>query len=185
LLRFLAIAAAILLARNGRPQPGVDEARGPTVPTALDPPYSAGGWTMIHTVVSTEIAAPPARVAALYADYEGWPRLFPATIRGVRLLAADGQHKTIEVGHVTEGRVINIMIVVSPREIQLEEFKRQFDARFINRFEAVGQGTRYSIVADVQLKGWARVLGPLIKPIVHGRMKRFVLEPMRAAAEGR
>jgi len=48
------------------------------------------------------------------------------------------------------------MMVLSPREIRLEEFKRRFDARFINRFEAVEQGTRYSIVADVQLKGMAR-----------------------------
>src|SRR5215831_5301585 len=52
--------------------------------------------------------------------------------------------------------LINIMMVLSPREIRLEEFRRRFDARFINRFEAVGQGTRYSIVADVQLKGMAR-----------------------------
>jgi hypothetical protein len=42
---------------------------------------------MVHTVVSTEISAPPDLVAALYADYGGWPRLFPATIRGVRPLA--------------------------------------------------------------------------------------------------
>jgi hypothetical protein len=100
----------------------------------------------------------------------------------VRLLADDGQRKTIEVDHATEGKVINIMMVLSPREIRLEEFKRRFDARFINRFEAVGQGTRYSIVADVQLKGVARALAPLAPPIVRARLNRFVLEPMRAAA---
>ena len=138
---------------------------------------------MIHAVVSREINAPPGRLAALYADYEGWPQLFPATIRGVRLIADDGHCKTIEVNHVTEGRVINIMIVVSPHEIQLEEFKRRFDARFTNRFEAVGQGTRYTIVADVQLKGAARVLGPLVAPIARARLNRFVLEPVRAAVE--
>src|SRR5215472_9325236 len=42
-------------------------------------PCLAGGCAMVHTVVSTEISAPPDVVAALYADYEGWPRLFPAT----------------------------------------------------------------------------------------------------------
>jgi hypothetical protein len=138
---------------------------------------------MIHTVVSTEISAPRERVAALYADYEGWPRLFPATIRGVRLVADDGQRKTIEVDHATEGKVINVMMVVSSREIRLEEFKRRFNARFINRFEPAGQGTRYSIVADVQLKGVARALAPLLPPIVRARLNRFVLEPMRAAVE--
>jgi hypothetical protein len=145
--------------------------------------YFGGGCAMIHTVVSKEINAPPERVAELYADHEGWPHLFPATIRGVRLLADDGRRKTIEVDHATEGKVINIMTVVSPREIQLEEFKRSFDARFINRFEAAGHGTRYSIVADVQLRGAARLLGPLVTPIVHARLNRFVLEPMRAAVE--
>jgi len=95
---------------------------------------------MVHTVVSAEIGAPPELVAALYADYEGWPRLFPATICGVRLLADDGQRKTIEIAHASEGNVINILIVVSPQEIRLEEFKRRFDARFINRFEAAGAG---------------------------------------------
>jgi hypothetical protein len=154
---------------------------GPT-PSEIRTACFGGGWTMIHTVVSTEIDAPPERVSALYADYEAWPGLFPATIRGVRLLADDGQRKTIEVDHATEGKVINIMSAVSPREIQLEEFKLRFDARFINRFEAAGQGTRYSIVADVQLKGAARVLGPLVMPIVRARLSRFVLEPMRAAA---
>jgi Polyketide cyclase / dehydrase and lipid transport len=153
------------------------------VSSARHPADLGGGWAMIHAVVSTEINAPPERLAALYADYEGWPRLFPATIRGVRLLADDGQRKTIEVDHVTEGKVINIMNAVSPREIQLEEFKRRFDARFINRFEAFGQGTRYSVVADVRLKGAARLLGPLVTPIVRARLNTFLLEPMRAAVE--
>ena len=138
---------------------------------------------MVHTVVSTDISAPPELVATLYADYDGWSRLFPATIRRVRLLAYDGQRKIIEVDHATEGKVINIMMVVSPHEIWLEEFKRRFDARFINRFEAACEGTRYSIVADVQLKGMARALAPLVPRIVRARLNRFVLEPMRAAVE--
>ena len=146
-------------------------------------PCFTGGCAMVRTVVSADINAPPERLAALYADWAGWPRLFPATIRGVRLLADDGLCKTVEVDHASEGKVINIMMVVSPHEIRLEEFKRSFDARFINRFEAAGQGTRYSIVAEVQLKGVARALGPLVTKIVRTRLNRFVLEPMRAAAE--
>jgi hypothetical protein len=195
-LGYLAMATSMLMAQVGRAQPPGHEppgttpsdvrapVRAPTVSLAPHAAYSGGGWAMIHTVVSKEINAPPERVAALYVAYEGWPQLFPATIRGVRLLADGGQRKTIEVDHATEGKVINIMIAVSPREIQLEEFKQRFDARFTNRFEAAGQGTRYSIVADVQLKGAARVLGPLVTPIVRARLNRFVLEPMRAALEG-
>jgi uncharacterized protein DUF998 len=111
-----------------------------TVSWVLYAPCPTGECTTVHTVVSTDIEAPPELVASLYADYQRWPRLFPATIRGVRLAADDGQYKTIEVDHVTEGKVINIMVVVSPTEVRLEEFKRRFDARFINRFEAVGAG---------------------------------------------
>jgi hypothetical protein len=84
-----------------------------TVSSVLTVRSVTGGCTMVHTVVSTEIGAPPEFVAALYADYTGWPRLFPATIRGARLLADDGQRKTIEVDHASEGKVINIMVVVS------------------------------------------------------------------------
>lgn len=154
-----------------------------TVASVLYVPCLAGGCAMVRTVVSTEINAPPELVAALYADWAEWPRLFPLTIRGVRILADDGQRKTIEVDHATEGKVVNIMMVVSPHEVRLEESKRRFDARFINRFEAAGHGTRYSIVAEVQLKGVARALAPLAPPIVRERLNRFVLEPVRAAAE--
>jgi hypothetical protein len=83
---------------------------------ALHTAYLGGDWAMIHTVVSAEIDAPPERVAALYADYEGWLRLFPATIRGVRLVATDGQRKSIEVDHAT-GRFnpLNIANLLAPR----------------------------------------------------------------------
>ena len=138
---------------------------------------------MVHTALSLRIAAPPERVAAMYADYEQWPRLFPATIRGVRRLAVHGPCQKIEVSHTSEGKVINIMITISPLQIQLDEFKRHFDARFLNSFEASDQDTRYSIVADVRLKGAARLLGPFAEPIVRSRLRRYVLEPVREAVE--
>jgi hypothetical protein len=197
LIAFSALTLSVLLEARGLPAPRT-LAMLATASVLMESPVQAGGrtarepdritafrgWAMIDTVVSTHINAPPERVAALYAEYEGWPQVFPATIRGVRLLADDGQRKTIEVDHATEGKVINIMTAVSSREIRLEEFKRRFDARLMNRFEAAGEGTRYSIVADVRLKGAARALGPLVTPIVRARLNRFVLEPMRAAVEG-
>jgi hypothetical protein len=51
---------------------------------------------MVHTVVSTEISAPPQLVADLYADYAGWPRLFRATIGGGLILRSFGD---IDVHH--------------------------------------------------------------------------------------
>jgi len=39
--------------------------------------------------------------------------------------------------------------------------------------KAAGHGTRYSIVAEVQLKGVVRVLGPIVTPIVNARLNRL------------
>ena len=77
------------------------------------------------------------------------------------------------------------MSVVRPDEIQLDERKRRYDARFTNHFESVPQGTRYSLVGEVRLKGAMAALAPLAKPIVRARMRRFVLEPLKEMAEAR
>lgn len=131
------------------------------------------------------IHASPERLVRLYRDYEHWSSLFPATIRGVRLLREGDQETTVEVDHRTEGAVVNIIRPLAPTVIELEEFKPRFDAKFINRFEREGDGARYTLDADVRLHMPFALLGPLIKPIVRRRMRRFVLEPMQTAAESR
>ena len=131
------------------------------------------------------INAPPERLARLYLDYAHWSSLFPATIRGVRLLREGDRETTVEVDHRTEGAVVNIIRPLSPTVIELEEFKPRFDATFVNRFERAGNGARYVLDADVRLHMPFALLGPLITPIVRRRMRRFVLEPMRSAAESR
>ena len=45
---------------------------------------------MINAVVSEHINAPADRVRALYRDPDNWARLFPATIRGARVVRRDG-----------------------------------------------------------------------------------------------
>ena len=129
------------------------------------------------------INASPERLTRLYLDYAHWDSLFPATIRGVRLLREGDGETTVEVDHRTEGAVVNIIRPLSPTAIEVEEFKPRFDATFVNRFEPRGNGARYVLDAEVRLHMPFAVLGPLIKPIVRRRMRRFVLEPMRAAAE--
>jgi hypothetical protein len=47
----------------------------------------------------------------LYRDYTPWPRSFPATIRGVRLIRSDGVRTKVEGDH-REGRVPNVMTEV-------------------------------------------------------------------------
>ncbi len=50
-------------------------------------------------------------------------------------------------------------------------------------FEPEGDGTRYTVNAEVRLKGMYRLAAPLVKPIVLSQMRRFVLAPMKIAAE--
>jgi hypothetical protein len=137
----------------------------------------------VHAVASQLIDATPERVIAMYQDYGHWSELFPATIRGTRLIRENDTTKAIEVDHTKAGRVLNLLTVISPGEIRLEEFKRHYDARFTNRFEADSHGTRYTVIADVQLKGALRLLAPIARPFVRRQIAKFVLRPVKTMAE--
>jgi len=136
----------------------------------------------LHEEVEILIHAPPARVADLYRDFSGWPRLFPATIRGVRLVRRDQQRVTVEVDH-REGKVVNVLSDLSPDRVALWESKRRYDATFINSFEPAPAGTRYHVTADVELKRPVRWLAPFLHHYIRRQIRRYVLEPMRQAAE--
>jgi hypothetical protein len=137
----------------------------------------------VHAVASQLIFATPERVSAIYQDYGRWPKLFPATIRSTRLVRENDTTKAIEVDHAKVGRVLNLMTVLSPHEIRLEEFKPHYEARFTNRFEPDARGTRYTVIADVQLKGVLRVLALFAPLFVRRRLAKFVLRPVKAMAE--
>jgi hypothetical protein len=137
----------------------------------------------VHAVASQLIEAAPEKVSAMYQDYGHWSELFPATIRGARLIRENDTTKAIEVDHATDGPVLNLLTVISPGEIRLEEFKPRYDARFTNRFEADAHGTRYTVEADVQFKGPLRLLAPIARPFVRRRLAKFVLGPMKTMAE--
>jgi hypothetical protein len=137
----------------------------------------------IHAAASVSIRAPRERVFGLYAHWQGWPQIFGATIRGVRCVNVENRTLSLDVDHV-EGHVPNRMSIISPELIVLEERKRRYDARFENHFEASPGGTRYVVTADVTLRGPLRALRFIAKPIIVARIRRFVLEPLRRAAEG-
>ena len=137
---------------------------------------------MPHVETSMIIRAPVARVAGLYRDYRNWPRLFPATIRGVRLERTQGNRTELLIDH-REGTVPNVMTEVSPGRVDLWEARRRYNARFVNRFEAVPEGTRYTVAADVELKGAAKLLAPFLGGYIRTQIIRYVLAPMRVAAE--
>jgi hypothetical protein len=127
------------------------------------------------------VRAPQDVVAGVYADFENWPRLFP-TISAVRLVGRDGPRLAVEVDHV-QGRVANELILRCPDEIELWEIKRHYDACFRNRFVAVADGTLFTVIAEVWLKGWARLLRPFLRRYVRRQMQRFQLHPVQAMAE--
>ncbi|MGE0869745.1 MAG: SRPBCC family protein [Kofleriaceae bacterium] len=137
----------------------------------------------IHVEVSRVIHAPPESLVARYLDIAGWPRLFPATIRGTREIAHHGSSTTVDVDHATAGIVKNVVTVVSPTEIMLDELKPAYRARFINRFEPVPEGCCYTVVADVVLRGALRALNWLAPSIARSRIKRYVIAPMQKAVE--
>jgi hypothetical protein len=137
---------------------------------------------MPHAEASIIIRAPWSRVAELYRNYQGWPRLFPATIRGVRLVRAEGGRTELEIDH-REGKVVNVLTDVSPQRMDLWEAKRRYEASFVNVFEMVPEGTRYTVRADIKLKGGARLLAPVLGGHIRRQMIRYVLDPMRVAAE--
>lgn len=137
----------------------------------------------VHAIASEVIRAAPERVSAMYRDYRRWPELFPATIRGTRLIRENNTTQAIEVDHRHAGRVLNLLTVLSADEIRLEEFKPHYEARFTNRFEATPEGTRLTVVADVQLKGIIWLLSLIARPFVRRRIAKFVLRPLKARAE--
>ena len=53
---------------------------------------------------SLVMAVPPERAYDVYADYAGWPRVFP-TISAVRLVRRAGNSVVLEVDHRSEGKV--------------------------------------------------------------------------------
>ena len=138
---------------------------------------------MLHVEVSAIVQAPRQTVLDVYADWSGWPRLFP-TISGVRLLRREGEKLVLEIDHV-EGRVVNKLVVRPPDTLELWEEKRRYDARFLNRFETVPDGTRLTDRGEIRLKSWARLLQPFLAGYVRRQMRRLQLQPVKVEAEAR
>jgi hypothetical protein len=134
-------------------------------------------------VASTVVSAPKATVCDVYSEYPNWPRLFP-TINDVRLLRREGSTLVLEIDHL-EGTVINELLVRPPDEISLWEVHRHFDALFLNRFQTIPGGTRFTVTGEIHLKGVAKLLQPFLRGYVRKRMKRLQLRPVKAEAEAR
>ena len=133
---------------------------------------------------SLVLGVPPEQAYQIYADYAGWPQVFP-TISAVRLVQRTGNSVVLEVDHRTAGKVRNELRVEPKRRLELVENKRRYDARFINRFEPAPEGSRIVVTGDIRLKGLARLLAPFLGWYARRLIQRFTLQPIKIAAEGR
>lgn len=135
-----------------------------------------------------DIAVLPEQAAIVYRDVENWGKIFPATIAYAQVVRTGEHWQVIEVAHKQEGRVPNTLFNLSETEIGLVEHKKKFDAWFLNRFlPAANGGTRCTIIGSVRLKGFYRLVTPLLRSYVRRqtveRMRHYVLEPLKSAAE--
>lgn len=138
---------------------------------------------MLRTVSSIIIAVDPLLVKKQYLDYVNWPQLFPLTIRRAKLIREQNGSLTVEVDHRYEGKVINVINILSNDEVRLREFKPKFNAVFINHFQPIPAGTLYTITANVWLKGIFKLAGPFVHGLVRKRMQNYVLFPMKKYTE--
>jgi len=53
----------------------------------------------------------------------------------------------------------------------------------VNEFIPEDEGTRYTLAASVRLKWPYRLAAPFVKRLVLARMRRYVVEPFKVAAE--
>ena len=132
----------------------------------------------------TTVAAPRDVVAGVYRDYARWPEVFP-TIAAVRLLREEPGRQLVEVDHRVEGKVVNELVDRPPDGLELREWKRAYDASFVNRFEPVPGGTRFTVEGHLRLKGPRRLLSPFVRGHARRLIERLQLQPIRSAAESR
>jgi hypothetical protein len=135
----------------------------------------------VHVEMSTTIRARQTVAMNVYRDYQKWPQVF-STIRAVSVVSTQDGTTTLRIDH-REGVVINVLTVVSATELRLQEFKKKYDAIFLNRFESVLEGTRYTVVADISLKGGYRFLASFVGWYIRRQIRIFVIEPVKRAAE--
>jgi hypothetical protein len=165
--------------RHPAPGSGIDDRAA----TTTDAPGRRRG--VVRTSVWVIVHAPPARVMATFLDYARWPAVFPLTIAGTELVRRSPSTLEVMVQHRKEGRMLNVLTTRGPEVVELREYKRRFDATFVNRFEPAPEGTRYTIDATVRLALPYALLAPLLCGVVERSLRRFTLEPMRVAAERR
>ena len=137
---------------------------------------------MIHVIVSEHLNAVAGDVRALYDNPDNWKTLFPQTIKDAHVVRREDDVRVVEVDEI-QGHLTNILRNVSPTRIEQRESTRRYDATFVNDFVPERGGMRYTLTASVSMKWPFRLLEPFMRPLLRARMRRYVVEPLKRAAE--
>jgi hypothetical protein len=140
-------------------------------------------WGTMQTTVAATVSAPRDHVLALFLDYTQWPRIFHETISSTELVRRESHSLLVMVEHRREGRVLNVLTDCGDGVVALREFKRRFNATFVNRFARVQDGTRYTVDAEVRIKPPFTLIAPFLRGVVERAVRRYTIEPLREAAE--
>lgn len=133
---------------------------------------------------SAVVDAPVAVVRSVLTDVASWPEVFPS-IHAVHVRRRRAQQAEILADH-GEGEVLNVLTEAGPDTIVLDERKARYDATFINRFAALpGGATRYSVIGELRLRGWARALGPVLGWYGRRQLARLTVQPVKTSAEAK
>jgi len=90
------------------------------------------------------VNAPADRVRALYRDPANWAHLFPATIRGARVVRKEVDTTVVEIDDV-DGTALNILRDISSTRTDLIELKPRYETTFVNEFIPDGEGMRCTL----------------------------------------
>jgi len=142
-------------------------------------------WGAVHVTVTATLEAMRDRLVGLLLDYTQWPRIFSASIARTELVRRDARSMVVMVHHRREGRVVNVLTDCGDGVVVLREFKRRYDATFVNRFDPAPDGTRYTVDAAVRIEQPFTLIAPLLRGVVERAIRRYTIEPLRAAAKGR
>ena len=139
---------------------------------------------MVHVEVSDTVPVPKDKLFSLMSDYNNWPKLFPTSHAGVRLISKEGDAERIELEDIRYGKVIEIHKVIPPDRIEIEEFTPNWKGRFMNLFEpASDSSTRLTLKVDITGRNFIfKVIAPFSKGYIRNRVKKEIHEDLKRTA---
>jgi ribosome-associated toxin RatA of RatAB toxin-antitoxin module len=134
----------------------------------------------LHLEQTQVVKAPREHVFQAFADFEAWPK-FSTYFKRVTVTERAGNTLHFDTEVKVMGRKTKRTekwVLTPPEQIQMEGAVMGSTNTTLWKFEPVSEGTRLTAVVDAQLKGWAKLLGPLakrrVRALLRNEMHAFV-----------